>query len=254
MNIIVLAVIGLLAQFIDGSLGMGYGVTSTSVLISIGFLPSVASASVHTAEIFTTLISGISHIRIGNFRKDIFFPLVIFGMIGGITGATILSSLPGKTIKPYIAVILLILGLVILLRFWFRKKTILNGEDSPVSKKKLALLGFIAALVDAIGGGGWGPIATPTLILSNKTTPRIVVGTVNAAEFFITLSISLTFIFTLGLENFMWKAVLALIIGGVISAPIAAYTCKKIPTRLLGILIGLLLMALNLRTIIMSLR
>ena len=257
-NLVVIAIIGLFAQFIGGTMGMGYGAFSTSWLIAAGLYPAIASATVHTAEIFTTLVSGGSHLFFGNVKKEWLLPLVIPGIIGGVAGAYFLTAMPGATIKPYIAGFLLILGVLVLYRSISRKipaPTTDSAETNslsphPISRLRLPLLGLAAAFLDAVGGGGWGPIATPGLILSGNTEPRKVVGTVNLAEFFITIAITITFIATLGWEDFEWDLVIALLIGGIIAAPIAAYLCKRMPTKLLGILIGLILIGLNLRTII----
>jgi len=259
-KLIVIALIGLLAQFIDGTLGMGYGVFSASLLITGGLYPAIASATVHTAEVFTTLVSGGSHLFLGNVKKEWLLPLIIPGAFGGATGAYLLTLIPGNTMKPFVAGLLLILGIVVLYRFISRREVAPAPEADPLPKSnssflsrlplKLPALGLIAAFMDAVGGGGWGPIATPGLILSGNTEPRKVVGTVNLAEFFITIVISATFIATIGWESFSWDLVIALIIGGIIAAPIAAYLCKRMPAKVLGILIGLLLIGVNLRTLI----
>ncbi len=257
-NLVVIAIIGFFAQFIDGTMGMGYGVSAASWLIAAGLYPAIASATVHTAEVFTTLVSGGSHLFFGNVKKEWLLPLVIPGVIGGVAGAYFLTSIPGATIKPYIAGFLLLLGALVLYRSISRKipaPTTDSAETNslsphPISKIRLPLLGLAASFLDAVGGGGWGPIATPGLILSQNTEPRKVVGTVNLAEFFITIAISLTFLVTLGWQDFEWDLVIALLIGGIIAAPIAAYLCKRMPTKLLGILIGLVLIGLNLRTIL----
>ena len=262
-KLLVVALIGLLAQFIDGTLGMGYGVFSASLLITGGLYPALASATVHTAEVFTTLVSGGSHLFLGNVKKEWLLPLIIPGAVGGAAGAYLLTLIPGTTMKPFVAGLLLILGIVVLYRFILRKEAPLAPEAEPLPRSnssllarlplKLPALGLIAAFMDAVGGGGWGPIATPGLILSENTEPRKVVGTVNLAEFFITIVISATFIATIGWESFNWEFVVALIIGGIIAAPIAAYLCKKMPAKVLGILIGLLLIGVNLRTLLIVL-
>ena len=239
---------GLFAEFIDGSLGMGYGVTSSSFIITLGVAPAIVSASVHTAEIFTTFFAGMSHWKFGNIRKDIAVPLIVPGVIGGILGATLLSNIPAYITKPVIALFLAFIGLIIFIRFVMRKNIIV--ADKPISRTGLSTLGFIAAFCDACAGGGWGPIATPTLIMSNKSQPRKVVGSVDASEFFVTIAETITFMLLLGPENFHWNWVLALIIGGGIAAPVAAYTCKRITMRLLGILVGLILLITNLRTLL----
>lgn len=256
-------IIGFLAQFTDGTLGMGYGAFSATLLIAAGLLPAIASASVHTAEIFTTLVSGGSHLFLGNVKKRWLLWLIIPGVFGGVAGAYFLASIPGNIMKPFVAGFLLLLGILVFYRFVRRKVVAVAQQTDPPddddtnlttkSKTKLPVLGFIAAFVDAVGGGGWGPITTPGLILTENTEPRKVVGTVNLAEFFITIAISATFIITLGWESFDWRLVIALIIGGIIAAPLAAYLCRRLPIRILGILIGVLLIALNLRTLLMVL-
>jgi uncharacterized membrane protein YfcA len=259
-RLIVVGVVGLVAQFVDGTLGMGYGAFSASFLIAGGVLPVIASASIHTAEIFTTLFSGGFHLWFGNVKKEWLLPLVVPGIVGGAAGAYFLSSIPGNTMKPFIAGFLLLLGIIVLYRFWPRRVPAL-GSDPPNqrnssrlanSRAKLPVLGFTSAFVDAVGGGGWGPIATPGLILTEDSEPRKVVGTVNLAEFFITVAISATFFATLGWELYRWDLVGALLIGGVIAAPIAAYLCKRLPTRALGVLVGLALIGFNLRTLVLT--
>ena len=261
-RIIIWGIIGFIAQFIDGTLGMGYGVFSASIIIATGVMPAIASASVHTAEIFTTLVSGGSHLFFGNVKKEWLMVMTVPGVIGGAAGAYFLVSIPGDIIKPFVAAFLAILGLVILFRFIkYRAPSTRNhdgGAHSKVSsvvnrrKTKLPALGFFAAFMDAVGGGGWGPIATPGLILGENAEPRKAIGTVNLIEFFVTISISVTFFLTLGWESYDWPLVGALMCGGVIAAPLAAFLCKKLPIRILGISIGILLIATNLRTLILT--
>lgn len=260
-RLIIIGIVGFFAQCVDGTLGMGYGAFSASFLIAGGIMPAIASASVHTAEIFTTFISGGFHLRFGNVNKEWLLPLIIPGVIGGALGAYFLSSIPGDTIKPYVAGFLLFLGIILIYRFFPRRSSApaLDVNDPPNqinsyrkanSRAKLPILGFTSAFVDAVGGGGWGPIATPGLILGENSEPRKAVGTVNLAEFFVTLAISATFFATIGWESFRWDLVGALLIGGAIAAPIAAYLCKKIPTKALGILVGLALIGFNVRTLV----
>ncbi|UCH51047.1 MAG: sulfite exporter TauE/SafE family protein [Chloroflexota bacterium] len=251
-------VIGFFAQFIDGTVGMGYGAFSASILIGVGIMPALASASVHTAEIFTTLISGVSHWKFGNVKKEWLLLLVIPGAIGGGLGAYFLASVPGNTMKPFVAGFLLIMGVLILYRFIRPKKEVPNSRLSTVvtnpkvSKQRIGALGFVAAFFDAVGGGGWGPIATPGLILTENTEPRKVIGTVNMAEFFITIVIAGTFFITLGTEEYDWTMIGMLLLGGVIAAPLAAYLCKKLPARILGIIVGVALIVYNLRTLLLT--
>jgi uncharacterized membrane protein YfcA len=255
VSLVVFLVVGFFAQFIDGTVGMGYGVLSGSLLIGIGVVPALASASVHTAEVFVSLFSGVSHLRFGNVRKDWLRLLVIPGVIGGIAGAYFVASIPGDAAKPYIAGFLLVMGIVILYRF-VPKRTSSSSRLSAAlsnpkfSSRKIVGLGLVAAFLDAAGGGGWGPIATPGLILTENEEPRKVVGTVNLAEFFITIAIALTFFIVLGTEEYNWKMIGMLLLGGAIAAPLAAYLCKRMPPRILGILVGVALIGYNLRTLL----
>ena len=162
--------VGFAAQFIDGTLGMGYGVSSTSLLMAVGLAPAIASASVHTAEIATTLVSGIAHHQLGNVKRELVIPMVIPGVIGGSLGAYFLSSIPGKTIKPWVAGLLLTMGCLIVYRFFTRTERGVTGKR--LSRPKMAFLGLVAGFLDAVGGGGWGPVATPSLILAERTTSR----------------------------------------------------------------------------------
>lgn len=239
-NIVAFIIIGFLAQMIDGALGMAYGVSSTTVLLSLGIPPATASASVHTAEIFTTLVSGLSHLRLGNVEKKLFRQLLIPGILGGIAGAYILTAVPGKTVKPFIAFYLLGMGLMILGKS-FRK------SQESILKIPLFPLGAVGGFFDAIGGGGWGPIVTSTLVASGHN-PRFTIGSVNLAEFFVTVAEVVTFITMVGLVQ--WQVIVGLIIGGVLAAPLAAYVCKKVPTRTLMVLVGLLIVGLSIRTIV----
>ena len=255
VSLVVFLIIGFFAQFIDGTVGMGYGAFSGSLLIGMGVMPALASASIHTAEIFVSLFSGVSHLKFGNVRKDWLKLLVIPGVIGGVAGAYFVASIPGAAIKPFIASFLLVLGIIMLYRF-VPKRASSSSKLSKVlsnprfSSKKIAGLGLVASFLDALGGGGWGPIATPGLILTENEEPRKVVGTVNLAEFFITIAIAVTFFIALGTEEYNWKVIGLLLLGGAIAAPLAAYLCKRMPPRILGILVGIALVVYNLRTLL----
>jgi len=238
--------IGAVAQLVDGALGMGFGASSASMLVAIGLAPAISSASVHTAEIVTSFASGAAHLRLGNVDRVTLLALAVPGCIGGIAGAAFLSRLDPTDARPLVGVILFALGAVILLRFLRRTRP----REFRRSTRRVVALGFFAATVDAFGGGGWGPISTPGLILGENHEPRRAIGTVNLAEFFVTVSIVLTFVFLVGPQNFRWDWVLALALGGVIMAPIAAHVTKRIPARTLGVLVGVLLMLLNGRTIL----
>jgi len=236
---IVYIIVGFIAQIIDGALGMAYGVTSTTFLLSMGIPPVAASASVHSAEVFTSGISGLAHLKFGNVDKKLFKKLLIPGIIGGILGAYILTVVPGKTIKPFVAFYLLIMGLIIL------RKAFKKVEQKEV-KTKLLPLGVSGGFFDAIGGGGWGPIVTSTLVARGHN-PRFSIGSVNLAEFFVTVAEVATFLTIIGLVH--WQIIVGLIIGGVMAAPLAAYVCKRLPSRALMIMVGLIIMALSIRTI-----
>lgn len=249
LSLLEIGIIGFLAQIIDGALGMGYGVTASSLLISLGIYPVIASASVHTAELFVTFVSGISHFKFGNIRKDLLLPLISFGIIGGIIGACGLVKLPSKQIKLVVGSILLTMGSIIFYRFMFSYKKVITSGIQKYPVNRLRALGFFAAFIDAIGGGGWGPICTPTLVVTG-TEPNKAVGSVNLAEFFITIAIACTFLVLIGSENFRWDVIFALLIGGVIGAPIAAFICKKLPKRILGIFVGIAVIILSCRMIL----
>lgn len=238
-------IIGFIAQMIDGSLGMAYGVSSTTFLLGVGVPPALASASVHLSEVFTTAVSGLSHWKLGNVDKEIVKKLLIPGVLGGITGAYILTAIPTDIIKPLVSAYLLVMGLVIL------KKVIGKHDQKTVrlSSKKLISLGAVGGLFDAIGGGGWGPIVTTTLVAKGET-PRFTIGSVNLTEFAVTLAESLTF--ALLLQGVAWNVVAGLLIGGVIAAPLGAYTTQKLPARALMGVLGLVIIGLSLRTIYLA--
>jgi len=232
---------------VDGVLGMGYGATSSAFLISAGFLPALVSASVHTAEIFSSFVSGVSHLKFGNVDWRIALPLTGTGALGGVIGAYILTSIPGETVKPLVALLLLVLGIRIFVRFLVKNRGV--SAKREFSQAYLLGLGFTGGVVDAVGGGGWGPICTSTLVAANRTEPRYVIGSVNLAEFFTTSAIVGTFAVTLGFEAFLWQITIPLIIGGVMIAPVAAYTCGRISQTILGAAVGTIIVVLNTRTI-----
>lgn len=239
-----------IATLIDGGIGMGYGVSLTTLLLSIGVGTAVASASVHIAEVSTALFSGLSHFKMGNFDQKIFAFLAIPGVFGGVLGAWSAVRFEDATwIRPAIAGLLLILGSLIIVKF-LRKKELLDEEYDRPRVRHLMPLGFVAAFVDAIGGGGWGPITTPTLVLRNAH-PQQVIGSVNFAEFFIAFSIATTFFFTL--PKVELGIVVPMIIGGMIAAPLGAFITKRLPHKTVGILVGGLIVLLSLRTIVMAL-
>ncbi|MEZ2443990.1 sulfite exporter TauE/SafE family protein [Chitinophaga sp. RCC_12] len=237
-------VVGLCAQLVDGALGMAYGATSSSLLLGLGVSPSVSSASVHVAEVFTTGASGFAHFKLGNVNKKLFLCLLIPGMIGAISGAYLLSDkIDGDVIKPFISAYLLVLGIIVI-----RKGIQKNKRKTKT--KRLGPLAFIGGFMDAIGGGGWGPIVTSTL-LSKGRTVHYTIGSVNAAEFFISLSSAATFLIFTGISS--WQVIVGLVIGGVIASPFAAILVRKIKRKPLMIMVGILIIILSLRTIIATL-
>lgn len=223
---------GFVAQLIDGALGMAYGVSCTTLLLSLGIPPKLASASVHTSEIFTTGVSGLSHIRFNNLDKKLFYKIVFTGVIGASLGAYLLADLlDGSLVKPYISVYLVFLG------GYLVYKAIRRKSDAKPKTKYAPVLALFGGLFDAIGGGGWGPIVTSNL-LSQGHNPRKTIGTVNTAEFFVTYFATVVFIFILGVQHL--DIVLGLVIGGVISAPVGAYVASKVNPKILMILVGVL--------------
>ena len=229
--------VGLLAQAVDGALGMAYGITSTSFLLATGVSPAVASASVHIAEVFTTGVSGVSHIKLGNVNKNLFLRLLVPGMIGAIAGAWLLSSVDGDAIKPYVAGYLLLMGLYVLSRI-FRK--IKSRRDQP---RHVAKLGLAGGFVDAVGGGGWGPVVTTTLIGTGHD-PRMTIGSVNLAEFFLTFVAAIAFAVLVG--EGPWPTVAGLVLGGLFAAPFAAYLTSRLHTKALLALVGTLIAVISL--------
>ncbi len=221
--------VGLLAQTVDGALGMAYGITSTSFLLATGSSPAVASASVHIAEVFTTGVSGISHIKLGNVSKSLFLRLLVPGMIGAASGAWLVSTVDGDFIKPFIAAYLLLMGLYVISKI-FRKLRPQRGEPRHVAK-----LGLFGGFLDAVGGGGWGPVVTTTLV-GRGNDPRITIGSVNLAEFFLTF-ISAG-VFAALVPESPWVTVAGLVLGGLFAAPFAALLTKKLHTKALLGLVG----------------
>lgn len=227
--------IGLGAQLVDGALGMAFGLVSSAVLLSLGLPPAAVSAAVHSAEVFTTGASGLSHMVAGNVDKRLFLRLAGTGALGGISGAWLLTQLPAAVIRPFIYLYLFALAVLILLRAAGR--LLPKGEV-----KRVGLLGFVAGLLDASGGGGWGPVATSTL-LARGGTARTTIGTVNAAEFVVTLAISLTFLLTMGIAHL--EVVAGLLIGGMLASPLAAVLVKRVREQWVLVGVGVLVLAIS---------
>ena len=238
-ELILFVAVGFAAQLVDGAIGMAYGLSGTTVMLSLGFPPATASASVHAAEVFTTGISGLSHWRFGNVDWSFVWHLAVPGMLGGAIGAYVLTTLPADTIKPFVNAYLLLMGAWILWKAFRNERA---AADEP--PRWIMPLGLGGGFLDAIGGGGWGPMVTSTL-LGHGTTPRFTIGSVNFAEFFVTGAISVTFLGTIGLE--LWPIIAGLILGGALAAPLAAYAAKSIPDRPLMILVGSVIVLLSVR-------
>ena len=233
---------GFTAQLIDGALGMAYGVTATTFLLTMGVPVSAASASVHTSEIFTSGVSGYMHLKFGNVNSKLFKTLLIPGIIGACLGAYVLVSLEqyAQIIRPVVACYTAFLGVMII-----RKALIKRIQKKPT--KRVGLLALFGGTMDAIGGGGWGPIVSSTLIASGRH-PVYTIGSVNLTEFFVSLASSLTFVTLIGLTH--WQVVVGLVLGGMVAAPIAAHLSRKLPVKTTMILVGMVVIIVSLRNII----
>jgi uncharacterized membrane protein YfcA len=240
-NIWLFIMVGFFAQTIDGALGMAYGVSSMTMLLTFGIPPAAASASVHASKVFTNLASGLSHWSFGNVDWVLVRKLGLSGMVGGVIGALLLTVIPEQVLRPIISFYLILMAIII---FW----RVLKKNEVKQVRTHLYPLGIVGGFFDALGGGGWGPIVTSTL-LARGNHPRYTIGSVNTAEFFIAVVQSITFFLTIGLVH--WQIILGLIIGGIISAPMAALLVKKIPVQALMNLIGVVIALLGVRMIVL---
>ena len=251
-QLIVLGIVGLIAQLIDGSLGMAYGVTSTTLLLATGIAPATASAAVHFSEIGTSLVSGIAHHKFGNVDWRTVLILAVPGFVGAFAGATFLAGLNGDAATPWISGLLLALGVYVIWRF------LALGGARPTFKtrpgtKLLVPIGLVGGALDAIGGGGWGPVGTTTLLSSGRLEPRKVVGSIDTSEFVVAVGGSLGFLFALGSQGIEWSIAGALLVGGIIAAPFAAWLVKILPAKVLAIAAGGIIILTNARTIALAL-
>jgi len=225
--------VGFCAQMVDGALGMAFGVINNSLLVTfLGVPPAAASASVHVVETFTTAASGISHVLHRNVDWKLFARLVIPGVIGGVLGAYVLSSIDASVARPFVMAYLAGIGLYLLYRAW-------DGKVEPRTPRVITPLGLVGGFLDAAGGGGWGPIVTSNLLVQGAN-PRTTIGTVNTAEFFLTATVSATFLVTLGFEAFT-IATVGILIGGLLAAPLGGILVKRVPVRALMAMVGVLL-------------
>jgi uncharacterized protein len=243
-EILLYVAIGFAAQMVDGAIGMAYGLTATTVLMSSGVSAATASASVHAAEVFTTAASGTAHWRVGNIDRNLVLRLALPGVVGGAIGAYILATTPPSYIRPIVSTYLVAMGLVILWRAYHPR------QASNEASRYTSGLGFVGGFLDSIGGGGWGAMVTTTLI-AKGVKPRYAIGTANAAEFFVTVTVTATFIATIGL--ILWPVILGLIIGGIVAAPFAAYATKNIPEKPAMLVVGVVVIILSLRNLVIAL-
>lgn len=251
-RLLVFALAGLFGQLVDGALGMAFGVTTSTVLLSNGFSPAVASASVHLAEVGTTLTSGVSHWRFGNVSWPLVRRIGLPGAAGAFAGATVLTSLTGDWLKPSVAVVLFGLGTVVIFRSLRGDLRGQHHDPGHFRRRLLAPLGLSAGFIDAVGGGGWGPVATPTLLAAGRVEPRLVIGSVSAAELLVTLAASAGFLVGLGAQGIEVPLVLALLAGGVVAAPLAAWLVRHADASVLGVVVGTLLLVTNARTLMIE--
>jgi hypothetical protein len=249
LTILLYVLVGFVAQSIDGALGMAYGISSNTFLLSLGIDPASASASVHMAEVVTTGISGFSHWRLGNVDWKLVRRLLIPGVLGGVAGAYLLTSVDGNILKPYIAAYLILMGGVIIYKsFTIRPRSKPDKDHGP----RVSWLGLLGGFCDAIGGGGWGPVVTSTLVARGKFA-RTTIGSVNFSEFFVTFAQSVVFVFSLNFAEY-WQIILGLLIGGGIAAPLAARMTSRLPLKTLMIMVGTLIILLSIRTIYLALQ
>jgi uncharacterized protein len=248
-KLVLFGMVGVLAQLIDGALGMAYGLTSTTLLVAMGTVPATASATVHLAELGTTAVSGVSHWRFGNVDWRTVRLMTFPGAVGAFAGAVVLSSLDGETAKPWVAGILLVLGVYVLFRFLGTAAGPRPGVGRPLPSVLLAPLGLGAGFLDAVGGGGWGPVGTPTLLASGRLEPRKVVGSVDTGEFLVALGASVGFLVSLSWRQLPLGLVLLLLAGGLVAAPLAAWLVRRLAPRRLGVIVGAAILLTNFRTL-----
>lgn len=256
-TLIAIAFAGFIAQLVDGSLGMGYGVTSTSLLLTLGLAPALASASVHLAEIGTSGVSGISHWRLGNVNGKVLLMIGIPGGVGAFLGAVVLSNLSLDAARPWVSIVLLVLGAVILLRFIHGRRVaaakeaglaapgLLGAGIGTQRRWALVPLGLVGGFLDASGGGGWGPVTTSTLMAASRMKPRTIIGTVSGSEFIVSVCASVGFLLALGSAGLDFGIVGMMLLGGVIAAPLSAWLVSRMNDQVLGTGVGALIIFLN---------
>lgn len=255
-TLIAIAFAGFFAQLVDGSLGMGYGVTSSTLLLTLGLAPALASASVHLAEIGTSAVSGASHWRLGNVNGRVLWMIGVPGGVGAFLGAVVLSNLSLDAARPMVSLVLLALGGVILLRFLHGRRVAAAreagapapgplGGSHPRRRWALIPLGLVGGFLDASGGGGWGPVTTSTLMAASRMQPRTIIGTVSGSEFIVSIAASAGFLLSLGTAGIDPAIVGMMLLGGALAAPISAWLVSRFPDRVLGTGVGSLIIFLN---------
>ncbi|MGB7963870.1 MAG: sulfite exporter TauE/SafE family protein, partial [Propionicimonas sp.] len=246
LPVVVFAFVGAAAQMVDGTLGMGFGVTSATLLTVLGYSAVAASAGTHAAKMGTTLVSGLSHWRVGNVDPRVLVAIGLPGAAGAFVGAVLLTQVAASAARMWMGSILFLLGLLIIARQGFGWSML---PALQARTRHLWPVGLIGGLVDATGGGGWGPVATPSLLLLTKHEPHRVVGTVNAAEFLVAVSASVGFLLGAGESGVPWLAVLGLVSGGAVVAPFAARLAHRAAHAVLGVCVGGMVLVSNLAVI-----
>lgn len=239
---------GMVAQLVDGILGMGYGVSAATLLVAVGMAPAVVSATVHAAKLPTSAVSGLAHFHEGNVDRKIALPLALGGVLGGIIGALALAQTAAGNVKPLVALVLL--GLGVRMVYAAVKGRSERQREYRLSAPRLVLLGLFGGGLDAFGGGGWGPTCTSVLMTTDGREPRKLIGSVNTAEVATTAAIVLTFVVRIGAAPFVLKTALPLIVGGMLVAPFAARVCARVNARILAAGVGVTLIALNASTLV----
>jgi uncharacterized membrane protein YfcA len=250
IQLALLSVAGFIAQLVDGSLGMGYGITSSTILLFIGLSPAAASASVHFAKIGTGATSGLAHHKFGNVDWKVVRRIALPGSIGAFIGATLLSSLSTEFSRPVSSTLLFVLGVYVVFRFLIGKQRA-QRKGTP-RLRFLIPLGLVGGFVDATGGGGWGPVATPALLTDGRLAPNRVIGTVSASEFAVAVAASFGFLVGVGAAGVRFDYVVALLLGGLIASPIAAYLVRHLNSRFLGVIVGGFICFTNARILLIA--